>query len=152
MKRVTYWPQIILGIVFSWGVLIVAIQFEHTSMLEFIFLYIGCVFWTVGYDTIYAYQDRKDDIKLGIKSTAVYFGKNGRLFIFFCYSLVLCIFGYLGWFSSKSLISLITIAMIAICTYIAILKWDMHSQESSNFYFRQNNFFGIMLFTYLLVF
>ena len=76
MKRVTYWPQIILGIVFSWGVLIVTIQFNGTiTMLVFI-LYIGCVFWTLGYDTVYAYQDRKDDIAQGIKSTAVFFGRK----------------------------------------------------------------------------
>ena len=57
MKRVTYWPQIILGIVFSWGVLIVTIQFNGTLTNQSIFLYIGCVFWTLGYDTVYAYQD-----------------------------------------------------------------------------------------------
>ncbi len=152
MKRITYWPQIVLGIVFSWGILIVSIQFNETLTLEFSFLYIGCIIWTLGYDTIYAYQDREDDIKVGIKSTAVYFGKNGRLFVGLCYAVVLSIFGYLGWNSSNSPISLIIIAMIGICTYIAILKWDMNSIKSSNFYFRQNNIFAIMLFTYLLIF
>ena len=109
-------------------------------------------FWTLGYDTIYAYQDKNDDIQSGIKSTAVYFNQNGRYFVNFCYTLVLITFGYLGWNSSNSLISLIIIAIIGICTYIAIQKWDMDSSESSNFYFRQNNFFAIMLFTYLLIF
>ena len=103
MKRVTYWPQIILGIVFSWGVLIVTIQFNGTLSNQFIFLYIGCVFWTLGYDTVYAYQDRKDDIAQGIKSTAVFFGENGRIFVALCYFIVILIFGYLGWNSSKSL-------------------------------------------------
>ena len=152
MKRITYWPQIVLGIVFSWGILIVSIQFNETLTLEFSFLYIGCIIWTLGYDTIYAYQDREDDIKVGIKSTAVYFGKNGRLFVGLCYAVVLSIFGYLGWNSSNSPISLIIIAMIGICTYIAIQKWDINSPESSNFYFRQNNIFALMLFMYLLIF
>ena len=106
----------------------------------------------MGYDTIYAYQDKNDDIQSGIKSTAVYFNQNGRYFVNVCYTLVLITFGYLGWNSSNSLISLIIIAIIGICTYIAIQKWDMNSSESSNFYFRQNNFFAIMLFTYLLIF
>jgi len=152
MKRVTYWPQIILGIVFSWGVLIVTIQFNGTLTGQFIFLYIGCVFWTLGYDTVYAYQDRKDDIAQGIKSTAVFFGENGRIFVALCYFIVVSIFGYLGWSSSKSLFSVIIIAMIGICTYIAIQKWDINSPENSNFYFRQNNTFAIMLFLYLHIF
>ena len=87
----------------------------------------------MGYDTIYAYQDRKDDITQGIKSTAVLFGENGRVFVAFCYFIVVLIFGYLGWNSSKSLFSVIIIAMIGICTYIAIQKWDINSLESSNF-------------------
>ena len=88
MKRITNWPQIILGILFSWGVLIVTTQFNNAFNKEFIFLYIGCFFWTLGYDTVYAYQDRMDDIKQGIRSTAVFFGENGRIFVSFCYFLV----------------------------------------------------------------
>ena len=71
LKRYTYWPQLGLGLVFSWGVLIVAMQFLGTITLDFILLYVGCIFWTLAYDTIYAYQDVKDDIKYNIKSTAV---------------------------------------------------------------------------------
>ena len=137
---------------FSWGVLIVTIQFNGTITSQFFILYIGCVFWTLGYDTVYAYQDRKDDIAQGIKSTAVFFGENGRIFVALCYFIVILIFGYLGWNSSKSLFSVIIIAMIGICTYIAIRKWDMNSPESSNFYFQQNNTFAIMLFLYLHIF
>ena len=81
-----------------------------------------------------------------------FFGENGRIFITFCYFFVLLIFGYLGWNSSKSLFSVIIIAMIGICTYIAIQKWDINSPESSNFYFQQNNIFASMLFLYLLIF
>lgn len=152
MKRITYLPQVFLGIVFSWGVLVVSMQFDQIFNLEFILLYFACVAWTLGYDTIYAYQDRNDDIKHNIKSTAVYFGKNGGLFVTFCYFFVLLIFGYLGWNSSNSLFSLFIIAIISICTYIALQKWDINSEESSNFYFQQNNIFGLMLFIYLLVF
>ncbi|MAV63631.1 MAG: 4-hydroxybenzoate octaprenyltransferase [Candidatus Marinimicrobia bacterium] len=152
MKRITYWPQVFLGIVFSWGVLIVSIQFNQLLNLKFVLLYLACVFWTLGYDTIYAYQDREDDIKQNIKSTAVYFGPNGRWFIKFCYAFVVLIFAFLGWNSSNSIFSLIIIAILGICTYIAIQKWDINSSESSNFYFRQNNIFALMLFIYLLIF
>ncbi len=152
MKRITFWPQVFLGITFSWGALIVSTQFNQSITSQFILLYVACVIWTLGYDTIYAYQDREDDIKHNIKSTAVLFGNNGKWLVLICYCIVLLIFGYLGWNSSNSLISLFVIAIIGICTYIAIQKWDISSSESSNFYFRQNNIFAFMLFIYLLVF
>ena len=152
MKRITFWPQVFLGLIFSWGALIVSTQFNQSITFKFLLLYFACIIWTLGYDTIYAYQDREDDIKQNIKSTAVLFGNNGKWLVFICYFIVVLIFGYLGWNSSNSPISLFIIAMIGICTYIAIQKWDINSSESSNFYFRQNNFFGLMLFVYLLTF
>ena len=151
-KRFTHFPQIILGFIFSWGVLIVAFEFNEKLNFNYIILYLACVFWTIGYDTIYAYQDKVDDIKNSIKSTAVYFDQNGKFFVFICYFIVISAFGYLGWSSSKSIFSLIIIAIIGFCTYIAILKWDIDSIKSSAFYFRQNNFFAIMLFVYLSIF
>ena len=84
MKRFTYWPQLALGVVFNWGVLIVSMQFNNYLSISLIILYIGCIFWTLAYDTIYAYQDREDDIKNNIKSTAVLFNQYGKYFIF-CY-------------------------------------------------------------------
>ena len=152
MKRITHWPQIFLGLTFSFGALIVSTQFNQSITFQFILLYIACVIWTLGYDTIYAYQDRDDDIKQNIKSTAVLFGDNGKWLVLFCYGIVLLIFGYLGWNGSNSIISLFVIAIIGICTYIAIQKWDINSPESSNFYFRQNNIFAFMIFVYLLAF
>ena len=151
-KRFTHFPQIILGFIFSWGVLIVAFEFNEKLNFNYIILYLACVFWTIGYDTIYAYQDKVDDIKNSIKSTAVFFDQNGKFFVFICYFIVISAFGYLGWSSSKSIFSLIIIAIIGFCTYIAILKWDIDSIKSSAFYFRQNNFFAIMLFVYLSIF
>tara|TARA_Y100000996_G_C22392481_1_gene589721 strand:- start:6 stop:869 length:864 start_codon:yes stop_codon:yes gene_type:complete len=152
MKRITHWPQLILGLVFSWGIIIVSLEFNQVITLNYGLLYIGCIFWTMGYDTIYAYQDLNDDLKNNIKSTAVFFNKKGKLFVSICYILMFIIFGYIGWKSSNSLVSLIVIATIAICTYIAIQKWDINSSKSSNFYFRQNNILAFMLFLYLLIF
>ncbi len=152
MKRITFWPQVFLGLTFSWGALIVSTQFNQSITFQFILLYVACVIWTIAYDTIYAYQDREEDIKQNIKSTAVLFGDNGKGLVIICYSIVLLIFAYLAWNSSNSLISLFVIAIIGICTYIATQKWDIRSIKSSNFYFRQNNIFAIMLFVYLLSF
>ena len=59
MKRITFWPQLFLGIIFNWGVIICSVEFLGYITKEYLFLYLACVLWTIGYDTIYAYQDRK---------------------------------------------------------------------------------------------
>ena len=74
MKRYTYWPQLVLGLVFNWGIIMVSVEFYDEINLNFLLLYFGCLVWTIAYDTIYAYQDRDDDIKNNLKSTAVLFG------------------------------------------------------------------------------
>ena len=96
LKRYTHWPQLGLGLVFSWGVLIVAMQFLGTITLDFLLLYVGCIFWTLAYDTIYAYQDVEDDIKHNIKSTAVLFGDKGHKYVRIFYSVFFIIIGLLG--------------------------------------------------------
>ena len=149
MKRITFFPQLFLGIIFSWGVLIDSMQFNTRITFDFLLLYFVCIFWTLAYDTIYAYQDRSDDVLNKIKSTAVYFDKNGKRFVQTCYLIILIILSYFVWNSSNFLLSSIIIATIAICTYIAIQKWDITSPLSSNYYFRQNNIFAIMLFLLL---
>ncbi len=152
MKRITYWPQLFLGIIFNWGIIIVSMQFYEKITLNFSILYIGAIFWTIAYDTIYAYQDKTDDLKSGIKSTAIYFGQKGQIFVFLCYLVFLATIGYLGWSTTKSFLSIIIIATISICTYIAVKKWDMNSVNNSNYYFRLNNLFAFILFLYLLIF
>lgn len=83
-KRFTYLPQLFLGLTFNMGVLIAWVTVQNSITLPVILLYIGCVFWTLGYDTIYAHQDIKDDLLLGLKSTAIKFGeKTGRYLNFF---------------------------------------------------------------------
>ncbi len=152
MKRITFFPQLFLGIIFSWGVLIVSMQFNTRITFDFLLLYFVCIFWTLAYDTIYAYQDKADDVLNKIKSTAVYFDNNGKRFVQTCYLIILIILSYFVWNSSNFLLSSIIIATITICTYIAIQKWDITSPLSSNYYFRQNNIFAIMLFLLLQTF
>jgi 4-hydroxybenzoate polyprenyltransferase len=101
MKRITWWPQAWLGIVFSWGALVGgAATTSHFSMLplESLALYAGCIAWTIAYDTIYALQDREDDALIGVKSTARLFGKRWRLFTSLFYVLALS-----GWMSAAVL-------------------------------------------------
>ncbi len=152
MKRYTYWPQLFLGIIFSWGVLIVSMQFNNYLSISFIILYIGCIFWTMAYDTIYAYQDREDDIKNNIKSTAVLFGNNGKIFVMIFYTIFLITTGYIG-FQKTSLITSIFIIILFLFAMVYFCnKWDIKSKKSSNYFFRINNFFGLLCFIYLLIF
>ena len=76
MKRITYWPQLFLGITFNIGCLIGYAAIENQLNFQIIILYLSGIFWTLGYDTIYAHQDREDDLNIGIKSTAILFGNN----------------------------------------------------------------------------
>ena len=152
LKRFTHWPQLGLGIVFNWGILIVSIQFLDKISLDYLILYFGCIFWTLAYDTIYAYQDIKDDLKNNIKSTAVLFKEKGKKYVFLFYSVFFISIGFLGYRSSESFLSLIVIIVLIFVIGIYLNKWKINSVESSNYYFRYNNAIGSIFFIYLLVF
>ena len=152
MKRYTYWPQLILGIVFNWGVIIVAIQFFDKINLNFFILYGGCIFWTLAYDTIYAYQDVEDDIRNGIKSTAVLFKKSGKIYVLIFYMIFFLTIIFLGFINTGSIFSLILAFLMILSIFFYINKWNLQSKESSNYYFKFNNFIGLSCFIYLIIF
>ncbi len=96
MKRLTWWPQLWLGLCFNWGILVGFSVFNNSLFnLELVLFYIGSVFFTVGYDTIYGFQDLVDDEKIGIKSTSIKFKKTPKLFLFLIYS-----FAFIFWILS----------------------------------------------------
>ena len=96
MKRITWWPQLFLGLTFNWGIIMAGSAVNNSISIEIIFLYISAIFWTIGYDTIYGAQDIKDDEIIGIKSTSIKFKKNMKFFVglnyFIFFSLVLYLF------------------------------------------------------------
>ena len=152
LKRYTYWPQLGLGLVFSWGVLIVSMQFYEKISLNHLLLYIGCIFWTLAYDTIYAYQDREDDLKNNIKSTAVLFGSKGKTYVQIFYCLFIAFLACANYLTAQSLLSLVPVFCLILAIVIYLNKWDLNSKMSSNFYFRFNNIIGLLCFIYLLAF
>ena len=87
MKRFTYWPQLFLGITFNYGLVLAWISINNDISLMPILFYIGAIFWTLGYDTIYGYQDIKDDEIIGVKSTSIKFKNNPKSFLILCYSI-----------------------------------------------------------------
>ena len=119
MKRFTWWPQLWLGICFNWGVLVGFSVYDYNLFnLELILFYVGSVFFTIGYDTIYGFQDIKDDEKIGIKSTSIKFKSNAKLFLFSIYFIA-----FSFWTSSLILLHnsiSIIIIFILLCLLILI--------------------------------
>ena len=81
MKRITWWPQLFLGLTFNWGIIMAGSAVNNAISIEIVFLYISAIFWTIGYDTIYGVQDIKDDEIIGLKSTSIKFKKNIKKFV-----------------------------------------------------------------------
>ena len=152
MKRYTYWPQLFLGIVFNWGIIIVSVQFSNSFTWNYILLYIGCIFWTLAYDTIYAYQDIEDDIKNNIKSSAVFLSNKGKKFVKICYLVFFLIIGYLSFKTNSNYYSLVVIIVLIFAINHLMNKWDPSSKNSCNYYFRFNNVIGLFSFLFLLIF
>ncbi len=91
MKRITYWPQIVLGLVFNWGALVGWAAVRGTIEAPAALLYLGCIFWTIGYDTVYAHQDKADDLVVGVKSTALKLGAATGRWLWFFYGMTLAL-------------------------------------------------------------
>ena len=85
MKRITYWPQLFLGITFNYGLVLAWISISNEISLVALVFYFGAIFWTLGYDTIYGFQDIKDDEIIGVKSTSIKFKNDPKKFLLFCY-------------------------------------------------------------------
>ena len=98
MKRFTYWPQLFLGITFNYGLILGWTAIKGEIDLIPIIFYIGAIFWTLGYDTIYGYQDIKDDEIIGLKSTSIKFKGKAKKFLFICYSFLFIFFLVGGYF------------------------------------------------------
>ncbi|MEQ1709682.1 MAG: 4-hydroxybenzoate octaprenyltransferase [Terricaulis sp.] len=122
MKRITWWPQAWLGAVFSWGALVggAAVSPEPGVPLEAIALYAGCIMWTIGYDTIYALQDREDDALVGVRSTARLFADKWRAWTSVFYALALTLWAVAGAVSGAGLVAALSLSLIG-----AALIWPM---------------------------
>ena len=152
MKRFTYWPQLFLGITFNYGLILGWTSINAEINLIPIIFYFGAIFWTLGYDTIYGFQDIKDDEIIGLKSTSIKFKSNPIIFLYICYtvlSLCLIIVGYLNEFKELYFIFLITIIYHM---YFFQLK-NFNSKEPSNCLkiFKSNNFLGLLIFISVLI-
>ncbi len=96
MKRVTYWPQFFLGLNFNWGALMGWAAARDGLGAPAVWLYLGGIAWTLGYDTIYAHQDKEDDVLIGVKSAAIVLGRRTRPFLFLFYAAAVALWGAAG--------------------------------------------------------
>ncbi|MDB4188680.1 4-hydroxybenzoate octaprenyltransferase [Candidatus Pelagibacter sp.] len=152
MKRFTYWPQLFLGITFNYGLILgwTAIQGEINTVA--VVFYFGAIFWTLGYDTIYGFQDIKDDEIIGIKSTSIKFKNKGKEFLIICYILVilsLLTSGILMDYNDFFYISLlITIGHLF---FYQIKYVNFKNPQSCLKIFKSNNFVGLIIFFNIII-
>ena len=151
MKRFTYWPQLFLGITFNYGLILgwTAIKGQIDPVI--IILYIGAIFWTLGYDTIYGFQDIKDDEIIGLKSTSIKFKQEPYFFLYTCYSFYLITLLVTGYLIELNYISIMffTIALYQMF-YYQLQKLKIKNSSSCLKIFKSNNFLGLIVFLGLL--
>jgi 4-hydroxybenzoate polyprenyltransferase len=147
MKRITYWPQLFLGIVFNWGVILTFLVFDKNINLEIILIYFSAILWTLGYDTIYGLQDIEDDLKINVKSTAIKFKNNIKLFLANIYlsSIFLIIT------ANILILNSIKLEMILYLIPLSLLIFQIKSVKLRNstknlFLFKLNNYYGLSIF------
>ena len=152
MKRITFWPQLFLGIVFNWGIIICSVEFFGTITKEFFIFYLACIFWTIGYDTIYAHQDKIDDNFLGLKSTAILFGSKTKFALYFFYLIFITTIAIaINIIEIKNLyINFLFIFFIFIHLFSQIFFLNINNPDNCLKIFKSNNSLGIIIFMLLL--
>ena len=145
MKRITWWPQIFLGITFNWGALLGWSSINNDISISTILLFLGCIFWTLGYDTIYAHQDKKDDILLGLKSSAIRLGKNTKRFLVFVYLMAFILIATASYMVIENLLILIFLPLIFLHLNLQIYFLDTENPTSCLKIFKSNNLLGLLL-------
>mgnify|MGYP001181792036 CR=1 FL=1 len=152
MKRITYWPQFFLGITFNYGLILGWSSINNDISTIPLLFYFGAIFWTLGYDTIYGFQDIKDDEIIGLKSTSIKFKKIPYIFLYMSYSIFfisLIALGHLMNFNIYYYISLIIIFFQLF--FIQLKKLDIKSPKNCLQIFKSNNYLGFLIFGSLLL-
>ena len=152
MKRFTYWPQLFLGVTFNYGLVLAWISINNDISLIPIIFYLGAIFWTLGYDTIYGYQDIKDDEIIGVKSTSIKFKNNPKKFILVCYLTFIASLILIGVQMKFNLIYfLFLIIPIFHLIFFQVYKLNINNPNNCLSKFKSNNFLGLIIFINLLI-
>ena len=152
MKRFTYWPQLFLGIIFNYGLILGWTSINTEINLLPVIFYCGAIFWTLGYDTIYGFQDIKDDEIIGIKSTSIKFKSNPIIFLYICYTLFLLSLIVIGYLSEFSRLYFIFLSIIIYHMYFFQLRKFKSTNPSICLeIFKSNNFLGALILILLFI-
>ena len=152
MKRYTYWPQLFLGITFNYGLILAWISIQNNVSAIPAFFYLGAIFWTLGYDTIYGYQDIKDDEIIGVKSTSIKFKNNPKKFVLICYLTFITSLILIGVLMKFNLFYfLFLIIPIIQLIFFQIYKLNVNDPLNCLTKFKSNNFLGLIIFVNLLI-
>jgi 4-hydroxybenzoate polyprenyltransferase len=151
MKRITYWPQIVLGLAFSWGALMGWPATFARLGLPALLLYAGAISWVIGYDTIYAHQDREDDALIGIKSTALLFRERTKPMLALFYTLAVVLIALAGWSARAGLV--FAFGLLAFAAHLAwqIARLDVDDPINCLVVFKSNRDAGLILFAGLVL-
>jgi len=152
MKRYTYWPQLFLGITFNYGLILGWTSITNEINLIPIIFYFGAIFWTLGFDTIYGFQDINDDEIIGLKSTSIKFKNNSKLFISLCYLIFLIILILVGWFSKYNIFYFMLQIIISFqLFYYQVYKLNIKNSKLCLNIFKSNNVLGFLVFLNLII-
>ena len=152
MKRITYWPQLFLGITFNYGLVLAWISISNEISLVALVFYFGAIFWTLGYDTIYGFQDIKDDEIIGVKSTSIKFKNDPKKFLLFCYLVFFVSLIFVGINMNFKLFYFIFLILPAIQLFIfQIKKLNISNTNDCLSKFKSNNFFGLIVLINIFV-
>ena len=151
MKRFTYWPQLFLGFTFNWGILLGWASFSGEISLEPILLYFAAIFWTLGYDTIYGFQDINDDEIIGVKSTSIKFKENYKLFVGLCYFICILFLITVGFLEENKIYYFTFLTLPFMHLFYQMTRLDRNNSSMCLIIFKSNNLFGFLIFLTLMV-
>ena len=152
MKRFTYWPQLFLGITFNYGLILGWTSVLGEIGIVPIILYLGAIFWTLGYDTVYGFQDIKDDEMIGVKSTSIKFKKNPKIFLSICYSIFFLTILSVGYLMNLNTIFYIFLVFTLIHLFVYQIRFFNPKNSMSCFkIFKSNNIVGLMILINILI-
>jgi 4-hydroxybenzoate polyprenyltransferase len=151
MKRFTYWPQVFLGLAFNWGALVGWSAIQDGLAWPAVLLYLGGIAWTLAYDTIYAHQDKEDDVLIGVKSTALKFGTASPWWIGGFFVLALLLIEASLWLAQARLLAHMGVAAAALHAAWQVSRLDINDPQRCLKLFRSNREFGLLILLGLLL-
>ena len=146
MKRITNWPQLVLGLTFKWGALVGWSAARGTLEWPAILIYAGCVTWTIGYDTLYAHQDKEDDLSLGLGSTALRFGEQTKAWVSGFYAFALLTWAVAAWLVGVGALGMIGLAAAAVHMAWQVTTLDISDPDNCLRRFKSNRDLGWIVF------